>query len=157
MNPNTQFISTYFTRREAEFSSLAMRLGIDNTIPANILPTVIHTAHCLDKVRELLGCPIYVDSFYRCLLLNNELGSSPNSQHIKGEAVDIISPTYGTPIEICKAIISSGIDFDQLIYEYSWAHISFVSELSGRKNRKNVLTLDKDHKTYIQGLYNGDT
>lgn len=43
----------------------------------------------LDSVREVLGFPIKINSGYRCEKYNEKIGGSPNSQHIKGLAVDI--------------------------------------------------------------------
>jgi hypothetical protein len=39
-------------------------------------------------------------------------------------------------LEGCKFIIESGLEFDQLIYEGDWIHLSY----SKGKNRKQVLT-----------------
>ena len=134
-------ISKYFTLQEATSSAKATALGIDNTIPKLVIPTVFNTAKHMDDVRELLAHPIHVDSFYRCLELNRSLGSKDTSQHLKGEAVDFICPDFGTPFEICQAIIKSRkILFDQLILEHTWVHISFKSNPADEA-RHQVLSL----------------
>ena len=43
----------------------------------------------LDPLREAYGKPIIVTSGYRCPKLNAIVGSTPSSQHVKGEAADI--------------------------------------------------------------------
>ncbi len=43
----------------------------------------------LNKLRELWGQPIYISDAYRCLTHNIEVGGSPNSQHLIGNAADI--------------------------------------------------------------------
>jgi len=132
-------LSNYFTLEEFIFSKTASRYGIDNSPGRGMIGTLISTAEKMDKVRELLGQPIIVNSAYRSPELNKKIGSISSSQHVKGQAVDFISPRFGTPREIVEAIIKSSIEFDQLILEFnSWIHISFVD--SG--NRKQVLIID---------------
>lgn len=143
-------ISKYFTWEEVTGSLTAVSHKIDNSVPENLKAAAIHTAQQMDKVREFLKKPIRVNSWYRCLALNTLLKSKPTSQHCKNEAVDFICPTYGTPYMICKAIAESDLDFDQLIMENTWVHISF-SSMPNVQNRRQVLTLLKDG-TYAKGL-----
>src|SRR4030095_3257744 len=113
-------ISKYFTLDEVIHSDTALRLGIDNSIPQGLLPTIIDTANRMDIVREYLGKPCPVSSWYRCLELNRILRSKDTSDHPKGRAVDFTSPEFGTPLEVCKAIVHSSIKFKQLILEHTW-------------------------------------
>ena len=53
----------------------------------------------MDKIcmiREELGQPMVVTSFYRCKEYNEEIGGAPKSAHLDGEAMDItkISDSY---------------------------------------------------------------
>ena len=43
----------------------------------------------LDKIRERVGRPVYIESGYRCEDHNREVGGVPNSQHVLGTAADI--------------------------------------------------------------------
>lgn len=43
----------------------------------------------LDMARRSLGKPIKINSGYRCPKHNKAVGGSPNSLHMKGQAVDI--------------------------------------------------------------------
>ena len=143
-----------FTIAEVTFSSTADRLGISNVLPTELWGAVLNTATKMEKVRSLLGDKsIYVDSWYRCLALNNALGSKPTSQHMKGEAVDFISPTYGTPTQIAKLIVSNHeiIRFDQIILEHSWIHISWNSSNPDSGQRGQVLSL-LSSGNYANGL-----
>jgi zinc D-Ala-D-Ala carboxypeptidase len=139
-------LSEHFSLDEATISQTASRLGIDNS-PSQFTPEIllqaVRTATKLEKVRALIGHPLHIDSFLRCLLLNRALGSKDTSQHVEGKAVDFICPTYGTPLEIVKLLIAnvSLIDYDQLILEYTWIHISFCSP--GSIPRHQVLSLLK--------------
>lgn len=63
-----------------------------------------------------------------------------DSQHMKGEAADFIAPAYGTPLEICKMLEASDLRFDQLIFEGTWVHVSFVDY---RPPRRSILTWKK--------------
>lgn len=146
-------LSKHFSLEEATFSSTAQRLGIDNYPSSRaVLAAMSHTAECIEKVRAiLLNNSIHVDSFYRCLILNRVLKSKDTSQHTKGEAVDFLCNDFGSPLVICRKLISSGISFDQLILEHDWVHISFKS--SDDLNRKQVLSLLKFNR-YAEGLTN---
>ena len=129
-------LSKYFTYNELTFSETAKRLKYTNAPPPKELKSLTNTAQQLDKVRELLGCPVIVNSGYRSLAVNRAIGSSDNSQHCKGEAVDFVTHQY-TPRQIVEIIKKSDIPYDQLILEYeSWVHISFSS-----RNRKQFFVI----------------
>lgn len=83
----------------------------------------------MDKVRALLGFPVHVDSWLRVPLLNEAVGGAIDSAHISGFAIDFICPQFGTPQQIAQAIISSDIQFDMLILEGNWCHISFSPQM----------------------------
>lgn len=130
-------LSKYFTYSELTFSETAKRLKYTNQPPPKELKSLTNTAQQLDKVRELLGCPVIVNSGYRSLVVNRAIGSSDNSQHVRGEAVDFRTHQY-TPRQIVEMIKKSDIPYDQLILEYeSWVHISFSA-----RNRRQVLIID---------------
>ena len=130
-------LSKYFTYNELTFSETAKRLKYTNAPPPKELKSLTNTAQQLDKVRELIGCPVIVTSGYRSLAVNRAIGSSDNSQHVKGEAVDFRTAEY-SPRKIVELIKGSSIEFDQLILEFdSWVHISFSS-----RNRRQVLIID---------------
>ncbi len=144
-------LSEHFTLQEATASDTALRLGIDNTPAPEVIATIKHTASRMEVVRDFLDhCPIRPSSWFRCLALNAAIGSKPTSQHIRGEAVDFTCWEFGDPREICCALRDSSLDFDQLIYEHTWVHISFSAD-PNRPNRRQVLTLLKD-KSYAVGV-----
>lgn len=134
-------LSPHFSLAELMVSESAARLGIDNTPPVDMVANLEQTALKLEAVRALLGNKsIIVISGYRCPLLNSAVKGSDKSAHMKGLAADFISPKYGSPLDICKAIANSPLIFDQLIYEYGrWVHLGF----SKFKARKQILTVDK--------------
>jgi hypothetical protein len=145
-------ITEHFTWEEATNSSTALRLGINNKIPDEYKDTVINTAKKMERVRALLNAPLHIDSWYRSPELNKALGSKSTSQHLKGEAVDFISPEFGSPADICKKLLHYPelLVFDQLILEHTWVHISFTSD-PYTPQRKQVLSL-LDNGGYSVGL-----
>lgn len=132
----------YFTPQDLFYSETAIENHINN-FPSSfeILDNLIYSAQQTDKIREFLGHPIYPTSWFRCLELNRLVDSKDNSQHVKGEAIDFICPSYGTPEKVCSGILDSGILFDQLIWERKgkkeWVHCSF----SKTKNRKQFIEI----------------
>lgn len=148
----TKKISKWFSYNEAVRSSTASQRGIDNTPTPDILEAIKSSAKRLDAVRELLGNPVLVNSWYRCPELNKAVGGSATSDHLSGRSIDFISPSYGSPYDVCLAIKDSGIEFDQLIFETNsrgsqWVHIGF-----GTKMRGEVLTYSPK-KGYRKGLW----
>lgn len=130
-------LSTYFAWPEVWHSSTASKLKIVNhTEDPVTLAAIRHTAAQMDKVRERLGAPISPVSWYRCLALNEAVGGAANSQHMKGEAVDFICPDAGSPRDIVAKLVRK-VEYDQLILEPSWVHISFSS--TARSNRLETL------------------
>lgn len=146
-------LSEHFTLAEAVTSDSAARRGIDNSNPSQaVIDTAVKTATKLEKVRALLGRPIHINSWIRCPELNTALGSKLTSQHLTGEAVDFISPFYGSPLQICQAIIANKelIRWDQLILEHTWVHISWKATPNAPQ-RGEVLSLTAAGK-YVPGL-----
>lgn len=119
-------LSTNFYLAELTVSETAERKGIDNTPDTLALQNLFKTATLLEQVRALLGNKtILVSSGYRGPALNAAVGGSNNSDHMRGEAADFRCPSYGSPLDICRAIAASGIEFGQLIWEFDrWVHIS---------------------------------
>ncbi|WP_188063720.1 D-Ala-D-Ala carboxypeptidase family metallohydrolase [Sphingobium sp. KCTC 72723] len=115
-------LSKHFSLAELTITSS----GLNNTPNATQLANLTKTAQAMEAVRTLLGRPIRVNSGFRSAAVNRAVGGSPTSAHAQGYAVDFVCPAFGDPMTICKAIVASGIKFDQLIMEKNrWVHISF--------------------------------
>ena len=97
----------------------------------------------LEQVKEVLGGkPIMVNSAYRCKAVNDAVGSKDSSQHRIGCAADIRVPSM-TPDQVVKAVIASGIPYDQLIREFDrWTHISVPNNASDYPRRQSLI-IDK--------------
>lgn len=150
---STKFTLTdNFSWYEVEHSETAERLGIDNTVPRELEWVITKTAMQMEKIRALLGCAIKINSWYRGPELQKQPEFyNPTSQHPKGEAVDFVATDFGSPVDICKKIIASGIiKFDQLILEHTWIHYSYNST-PGAVQKMQVLSL-LHNKKYANGL-----
>lgn len=133
-------LSQYFSLDEMTVSQEAARRGLDNMPSGPVLETLRRTAGGLDRVRRLLRKPVIVTSGYRSPTVNQAIGGSARSQHIKGEAADIICPSFGRPAAIAALLAGRLGEFgiDQLILEYGrWVHLSFVTQ-----PRHMILTID---------------
>lgn len=125
-------LSEHFTLAEATVSQTAARMGIDNTPDAAMIASLRQTAQFMEHVRDVLGKPITVTSWYRCpelerVVANIAPGRPLSGHHPLGAAVDFIAPGYGSPLEIALRLstMTAALAIGQLIYEFrAWVHIS---------------------------------
>ena len=112
---------------------------IDNTPTQAEIGNLQQLANFLEEVKTVLGGkPIMISSGFRCKALNDAVGSKDTSQHRTGFAADFRVPGM-TPDEVVRAVIASGIGYDQIIREFDrWTHISVAD-----KPRKQALIIDK--------------
>ena len=115
----------------------------DNTPNDAELENIKRLAEFLEEVKTVLGGkPIMVNSAFRSKQVNDAVGSKDTSQHRIGCAADIRVPSM-TPDEVVRAVIASGIGYDQIIREFDrWTHIS-VPNQEGGTPRKQALIIDK--------------
>jgi uncharacterized protein YcbK (DUF882 family) len=115
----------------------------DNTPNDAELENIKRLAEFLEEVKTVLGGkPIMVNSAFRSKQVNDAVGSKDTSQHRVGCAADIRVPAM-TPDEVVRAVIASGIGYDQIIREFDrWTHISVPNE-PARAPRKQALIIDK--------------
>lgn len=91
----------------------------------------------LDPAREKLGMPIRMNSGYRCIKHNVEVGGVERSQHLRGEAADI---TCADNARLALILEELG-NYDQLIrYENAdgsirFIHVSWKRTGSNRKQK----------------------
>lgn len=139
-------LTEHFTLEEMTYSQTASRCGINNTPPPDIVAQLTKTCEMLEHVRTALGGhPIMITSGYRCPELNKACGGSNTSQHMTGQAVDFYVPAFGTPKQVCDAIMKAvpSILYDQLIWEYGdWVHMSQAPD-----PRMMAMTIDNSGTT----------
>ena len=141
-------ISKHISYKEATHSNTALRRNLDNTPNDEQLKCMEEVAENLfEPLREWVGGPIKVNSFFRGKAVNTAIGGSRTSQHMKGQAIDI-DDTFGykTNAEMYH-YIKDNLDFDQMIWEFgddknpNWVHISYVTH---RPNRKKLTIAYKE-------------
>jgi uncharacterized protein YcbK (DUF882 family) len=115
----------------------------DNTPNTDEISNLTRLATFLEEVKTVLGGkPVMINSAFRCKQVNDAVGSKDTSQHRIGCAADLRIPGM-TPDEVVKAVIASGIGYDQVIREFDrWTHISVPSH-AGDNPRRQALIIDK--------------
>jgi hypothetical protein len=115
----------------------------DNTPNDAELDNLVRLADFLEQVKAVLGGkPIMINSAFRCKQVNDAVGSKDTSQHRIGCAADLRVPGM-TPDQVVKAIIASGIGYDQVIREFDrWTHVSIPNTVATAP-RKQSLIIDK--------------
>ena len=142
-------ISDHITYAEAIHSNTAKRRGIDNTPnEVQVLSMKLLADKIFEPLREWVGGPIKVNSFFRSIPLNEAIGGAASSQHCKGQAIDI-DDVYGRKTNAdMYHWIQMNLDYDQMIWEFgtdvqpNWIHISYVSK---EENRNKCLKAYKEH------------
>lgn len=140
-------ISEHISYKEGIKSNTALRMGIDN-IPSTYEQQnmEIVAEKIFEPLREWVGGPIRINSFFRCEDLNRAIGGSSRSQHCEGRAIDLDDVHgYKTNAEMFN-YIKNNLNFDQLIWEFGsdenpdWIHVSYISDDG---NRKRVMRAEK--------------
>lgn len=116
----------YFSISELIHSDIAKLHNIENLPDIKSLDNLLNLIfYVLQPIRERLQKPIIITSGYRNEQVNRLVGGKPTSQHLIGQAVDIVVPNM-TPSEVTQFIRNTYIEYDQLINEYDkWIHISY--------------------------------
>jgi len=133
-------LSTHFTLDELTHTD---HRELDNTPNEQELTNLKRLAAFLEEIKTVLGGkPIMVNSAFRSKAVNDAVGSKDTSQHRVGCAADLRIPGM-TPDEVVKAVIASGIGYDQVIREFDrWTHVSISNDPSGLP-RRQALIIDK--------------
>ena len=141
--PNAaQLLSPHFTLGEFTHSQTAVRLGLRNEPGPAELHNLYRVAALLEQVRALCGGQaVLISSGYRSAKVNKAVGGARQSLHSQGRAVDFTAPGFGTPLQVCRVIRDSALDFDELIFEGAWVHLGITSmQVPAVGGRRNVLT-----------------
>jgi len=149
-------ISKHISYREGTFSVTAKRLGLENEPDEKQLENMQLLAEKIfEPLREYVGKPIKINSFFRSPELNRAIGGSSKSQHCKGQAIDI-DDTYGNMKNYgMYNFIKENLDFDQMIWEFGddenpdWVHVSYVSE---EENRNRCLKAVRENSKTVYKL-----
>lgn len=132
-------ISKYFTEKESTVSATGERLKIKNIPTQDKKDNILYTASRMDKIREYLGVPLIVLSWFRTEELNKAVKGSKTSAHKEGLAVDVYSTKMSSK-EIYNKLIEAQkkglIQFDQLIFypNQNFVHIGFKLNKDQERN-----------------------
>ena len=125
----------HFTIGEFEKSETANKLGYNNHIPVSLYPNVQRLIkNVLEPIRTFVGCAVYINSGYRCPLLNKAVGGVPSSQHVLGMAADITTKDRKKDLRIVDWV-TSNLEFDQMIVYKTFVHISY----NKNRNRHEII------------------
>jgi len=133
-------ISQHVSYKEGVYSITAIRRGINNTPDDLQLKRMeVLAEKVFEPLREWVGGPIKITSFFRSEELNKRIGGSNRSQHCKGQAMDIDDTFKVVANSGMYNYIKNNLDFDQLIWEFGddenpdWLHVSYVSKDENRR------------------------
>jgi len=163
-------LTEHFNLAEFTRSSTASANGIDNGLDATkssdrvVIENLRNLCReVLEPLREFVGGPVIISSGYRCKELNDLVEGTKTSQHMTGEAVDIVigaeRPRGQVPgstedpgtcprgrLKDCFLFIQNNCRFDQLILESRnykrWIHVSCLRDI--QKNRQMCRTMKID-------------
>ena len=138
-------LSEHLDLVEVTRSDYAKRNGINNMPNAEHTENLIELANKIfEPIRKHFNKPIHISSGYRSKELNAKIGGANNSQHTKGQAIDIDQGDRKQNMEIFD-FIKNNLEFDQLINEngYDWVHVSYNTD---GKQAKQVLDAIKEGK-----------
>ena len=132
-------ISEHISYKEGTSSTTAIRRGIDNTPNDEQLSNMeLIAKKIFEPLREFVGGPIKINSFFRSVKLNRAIGGSSKSQHCHGQAIDIDDTFKVVANSDMYNYIKNNLDFDQMIWEFgdddnpNWVHVSYVSKEDNR-------------------------
>lgn len=141
-------LSKHVSMREGVYSRTAQRLGLKNEPTEDHLSNMrLISEKVFEPLRNHVGYPIKINSFYRGPELNKAIGGSSKSQHCNGQAIDIDDTLAHVTNAYMYHWIKENLDFDQMIWEFGddknpdWIHVSYVSE---KENRNRCLKAYKD-------------
>lgn len=131
--------------------------GLNNKVPASLVPNVRRLAECLQKIRDKINNPITVTSGYRSPEVNSHprVKGSLTSAHCQGLAADIICKEISAKdlaLIISEFVKELGID--QVIYETDsrgnqWVHVGLRPIHVTPRNQSMTATYSKQVKKMI--------
>ena len=138
-------LSDHFSLAEFTKSQTAIRKGIKNDPnDAAIENMRLLCENILEPVRQHYDIPFTLNSGFRCLALNEAVGSSSRSQHVTGQAADFEIPTIANK-DLAHWIMDN-LDYEQVLLEFykegdpssGWVHCSY----DNGNNRKQAKKFD---------------
>jgi uncharacterized protein YcbK (DUF882 family) len=127
-------LSPHFTLAELTRTSTGLA---NEPTPSQVAALTSLCVHILEPIRALLGAPLRITSGYRSSAANAAIKGAAGSQHMLGEAADIVP--VGMDVETAMAKIAAArLPVDQLIV-YPRGGFLHVSYSAVRANRGELL------------------
>ena len=124
-------LTPHFTIQELAGTSVTKYQKLNLLKAQEQMGKMYQLAGFAERVREIVGKPLIINSGYRCVELNNYLKGSLTSQHLLAEAIDI-RVSGKTANELFQIIVASDLKYDQIILEKvgtaQWVHVSIGSK-----------------------------
>lgn len=171
-------LSPHFTLEEMVRSQTAERdpalRAIQRQPPQEVVDSLIYLCHTtLEPLRRALGAPLRVNSGWRCSELNSRIGGATRSQHVVGEAADLVPAevpvgrradilqeildTHGIELAgervsdtgllfLVAALHLDSLDIDQVIHEFGGAFLrpSWVHVSASQRQSRRRITIVGD-------------
>lgn len=134
-----------FTEEQAELffnSSTAKQHNKNNsTKDIDVHYNMYRVYHCIYNPLKVFYPSLLITSGYRSKWLNSIVGGSKNSQHLIGQAVDLVSDPESMNKIIVHIIMY--LPFDQLIIYIKESRVDFIHVSCSKRNRKQLLVKTK--------------
>lgn len=131
MGTDSNYFSKYFTLDQLVSSSLAKKYNIaNNPTQRDIENLSLLCKNVLDPLHEKFNGKFKITSGFRNIDLNNKIGGSKTSEHLTGQAADIVA-TGGVKNSDIFKYIRENLKYGQLIWEFGtsanpdWVHVSY--------------------------------
>lgn len=126
-------MAIYFTYEEMTKSTTAKMYGVANLPESTeITENLRKTMYILDIIRTFAGVPIVINSGYRCKKLNELVGGTSNSYHLKGLAADFRTYNWENMTKIFDFLTKNKEKFHikELINYGSFIHMAVSQSLT---------------------------
>nr|DAS89098.1 MAG TPA: peptidase [Caudoviricetes sp.] len=146
-------MSKYFTLEELTRSQTAARLGYDNIPNATQKRDLLRLMDYLDGIREEFREAIKVTSGFRSWDVNHAVGGVKKSQHLAGQAADIVPAKSPERLRELFDIIRKRGGYQQVIYERKgqsvWVHVA-IPPLGEMPKQEAMTTNDGKNFTRLK-------
>lgn len=146
-------MSKYFTIEELTRSQTAALHGYDNTPNATQKRDLLRLMDYLDGIREEFGEPIKVTSGFRSWDVNHAVGGVKKSQHLAGQAADIVPAKSPERLRELFDLIRKRGGYQQVIFERKgqsvWVHVA-IPPLGEMPKQEAMTTSDGKNFTKLK-------
>lgn len=144
-------LGPHFWLSEFVRSSKALRKGIPNDPSSKHIEELRSlVVKLLEPLRREFGS-ISIESGFRTLKTNIEIGGSESSVHMDGRAADIVPMAPGVTLKMLVdwMIKQDKLLFDQVIFEGTWVHVGHESPRGGYRRQALMMFMNsKKERVY---------